>query len=67
MLAENGGGPWDGGPLTINPIYTLYSGYLLGPISPFKVLPGGLKQLGYHHLPYETHTKTHMAPTYDGF
>ena len=28
---ENGGGPpWDGGPLIINPIYTLYSGYLLG-------------------------------------
>ena len=30
-------------PLIINPIYTLYSGYLLG-ISPFK----GLQQLGYH-------------------
>ena len=28
-------------PLIINPIYTLYSGYLLG-ISPFKGLPGGL-------------------------
>ena len=23
------GAPWDGGPLIINPIYTLYSGYLL--------------------------------------
>ena len=22
--------PWDGGPLIINPIYTLYRGYLLG-------------------------------------
>ena len=30
------GAPWDGGPLIINPIYTLYSGYLLG-ISPFKI------------------------------
>ena len=39
--------PWDGGPLVINLIYTLYSGYLLG-ISPFKGLLGGLKQLGYH-------------------
>ena len=28
-------------PLIINPIYTLYSGYLLG-ISPFKGLLGGL-------------------------
>ena len=28
-------------PLIINPIYTLYSGYLLG-ISPFKGLFGGL-------------------------
>ena len=34
----------DEGPL-INPIYTLYSGYLLG-ISPFKGLLEGLKQLG---------------------
>ena len=34
-------------PLIINPIYTFYSGYLLG-ISPFKGLLGGLKQLGYH-------------------
>ena len=41
------GAPWDGGPLVINPIYTLYSGYLLG-ISPFKGLFAGLKQLGYH-------------------
>ena len=23
------GDPWDGGPFIINPIYTLYSGYLL--------------------------------------
>ena len=29
-------------PLIINPIYTLYTGYLLGPISPFKGLLGGL-------------------------
>ena len=35
------GAPWDGGPLTNNPIYTLYSGYLLD-ISPFKGLLGGL-------------------------
>ena len=34
-------------PLIINPIYTLYSGYLLG-IPPSKGLLGGLKQLGYH-------------------
>ena len=34
-------------PLIINPIYTLYSGYLLG-ISLFKGL-GGLKQLGALH------------------
>jgi len=33
--------PWDG--LTINPLYTLYSGYLLG-ISPFK---------RFHHFPYD--------------
>ena len=39
--------PWDGGPLIINPIYTLYSGYILG-ISPFKGLLGVVKQLGYH-------------------
>ena len=43
---ENGGTlgmvPW-----IINPIYTLYSGYLLG-IPPSKGLLGGLKQLGYH-------------------
>ena len=32
-------------PLIFNPIYTLYSGYLLG-ISPMKGLLGGLK--GYH-------------------
>ncbi len=29
-------------PLIINPIYTLYSGYLLGISSPFKELLGGL-------------------------
>ena len=34
-------------PLIINPIYTLYNGYLLG-ISPSIGLLGGLKQLGYH-------------------
>ena len=34
-------------PLTINPIYTLCRGYLLG-ISPFKGLLGWLTQLGYH-------------------
>ena len=37
-------------PLIINPIYTLYSGYLLG-ISryiPFERAPWGVKQLGYH-------------------
>ena len=34
-------------PIIINPIYTLYSGYLLG-ISLFKGLLGGFKQLGYH-------------------
>ena len=28
-------------PLIINPMYTLYSGYLLGPISPFKGLQQG--------------------------
>ena len=36
-----GWAPWDGGPLIINPIYTLYSGHSLG-ISPFKGLLGGL-------------------------
>ena len=41
------GAPWEGGPLIINPIYILYSGYLLG-ISPFKGLLRGFKQLGYH-------------------
>ncbi len=34
-------------PIIINPIYTLYSGYLLG-ISLFKGLLGEFKQLGYH-------------------
>ena len=29
LLISDGGGPRDGGPLIINPIYTLYSGYLL--------------------------------------
>ena len=42
---NNGQTPRDGGPLRINPIYiyicTLYSGYLLGPISPFKGLQQG--------------------------
>ena len=35
-------------PLIINPINTLYSGYLLN-ISPFKGLLGGVKQLGALH------------------
>ena len=39
-------------PLTINPIYTLYSGYLLG-IPPSKGLLGGVKQLGYQHFPHD--------------
>ncbi len=30
------GDPWDGGPLRINPICTLFSGYLLG-ISPLNI------------------------------
>ena len=34
-------------PLTINPIYTLYSGYILD-IFPFKGL------LGYQHFPYDS-------------
>ena len=42
---ENAGTLGMGGPLIINPIYTLYiyiySGYLLGLISPFKGLPKG--------------------------
>ena len=41
-------------PLKINPIYTLYSGYLLD-ISPFKGLLGGLKQLGYHQKTFKFH------------
>ena len=44
-------------PFMINPIYTLYTGYLLG-ISPFQKLLAGVKQLGshpqhYHNFPYE--------------
>ena len=37
-------------PLITNPIYTIYSGYLLGiyGISPFKELLARVKQLGYH-------------------
>ena len=34
-------------PLIINPIYSLYIGFLSG-ISPLKGVLGGLKQLGYH-------------------
>ena len=34
-------------PLIINPIYSLYTGYLSG-ISPLKGVLGGLKELGYH-------------------
>ena len=37
-------------PLIINPIYTLYTGYLMVFIGyiPLKGLLGGVKQLGYH-------------------
>ena len=44
---ENAGFSWDG-TLSNQPIYTLYyTGYLLGPISPFKgLLAWGVKQLG---------------------
>ena len=46
---ENGGKTLkNGGPLIINPIYTLYSGYLLG-ISQFKRACWGAKQLGALH------------------
>ena len=46
---ENGGKTLkNGGPLIINPIYTLYSGYLLG-ISQFKRACWGVKQLGALH------------------
>ena len=31
LIGKMVGAPWDGGPLTINPIYTLYSACLLGP------------------------------------
>ena len=34
-------------PLIINPIYSLYIGFL-SDISPLKGVFGGLKQLGYH-------------------
>ena len=34
-------------PLTINPIYTFYSGYLLG-LNPLLKGSLGVKQLGYH-------------------
>ena len=45
------GAPWDGGPLTIKPIYTLYSGYLLGPN---PLLTGSNRGgQGYHHFPYD--------------
>ena len=47
VFHRENGGSLGMGPLIINPIYTLYSGYLLG-ISPFKGLCGGLKQLGPH-------------------
>ena len=40
VIGKMVGAPWDGGPLIINPIYTLYSGYLSG-ISPFKGLQQG--------------------------
>ena len=46
VIGKMVGAPWDGVPLIINPICTLYNGYLLG-ISTFKGLQqGGLKQPG---------------------
>ena len=51
-------------PLIINPIYTLYSGHLLG-ISPFKGLLGGqtarVPSQGYHHFPYEIPSRSSTA------
>ena len=54
-------------PLIINPIYTLYSGYLLG-ISPFKGLLGGLNR-GYHPKGTSIFPMTYMDPSWenDGF
>ena len=49
MAHRENGGTLGMVPSIINPIYTLYSGYLLGPISSFKGLLGGLKQ----HFPHE--------------
>ena len=41
--------PWDGGPLIINPIYTLYHvGIYWGPYPLLKGSNRGVKQLGYH-------------------
>ena len=47
MFHRENGGTLGMVPLIINPIYTLYSGYLLG-ISQFKGLLWGVKQLGNH-------------------
>ena len=71
LIGECWENPWDGGPLIINPICTLYSGYILG-ISPFKGLLGVVKQLGYrvplsqgyHHFPYDKQpTNRHFQAT----
>ena len=48
-------------------IHLISRGYLLGPISPFKGLQQGVKQLGplsqgYHHFPYDTSEKTVLEP-----
>ena len=59
LVGKMMGAPWDGGPLIINPIHTLYSKYLLG-ISPLKGSKrGGLNSWGppsqgfSHHFPYD--------------
>ena len=36
IIGKMVGAPWDGTPLIINPIYTVYSRYLLGPNPLFK-------------------------------
>ncbi len=47
LIIGKNGGTLGMVPLVINPMYTLYSRYLLG-IFPFKGLLGGFKQQGYH-------------------
>ena len=49
MIHRENGGTLGMVPLMINPIYTLYSGYLLG-ISPFKGLP--LNKVFFFGLPF---------------